>query len=286
MTQYNRAVIIGVGLLGGSIGLALRRRQLARTVVGLGHRPQTLQTALELGAIDCVCSDIQTACKAADLIIVCTPVQAIVNYVQQALKCELSDNCLITDVGSTKANICKSLRSASARFCGSHPIAGSEKSGVRFAREDLLVDRLTIVTPDSNTPPELARQSELLWQSLGSRTVVMSPDQHDQALAHVSHLPHIVASALAAITDQQLLPLVGSGWCDTTRVAAGNVELWQQIISENRQPVQQAMRVYARSLEQWIGAIERGDTEQLVELLQAGKTRRDSVVGSRETSGD
>ena len=115
-------------------------------------------------------------------------------------------------------------------------MAGQRQSGVRHASADLFEQRLTIVTPTARTPDSLVDRAQQFWQSLGCRTLRMAPDQHDQAIARVSHLPHLIAAALSGATDPSLLPLVGSGWCDTTRVAAGSVELWQQIIAENQQP--------------------------------------------------
>lgn len=272
MPELHRVVIVGVGLLGGSIGLALRRRGLARQVIGTGRRAQTLSEAKALGAIDDFICDLETACTAADLVVVCTPVQSIAPFTHKIQLCALASDCLVTDVGSTKANICRDLPDSAHRsFCGSHPMAGSQLSGVRFASADLFEDRLTIVTPTPQTPVELSRRTEQFWQSLGCRTVQMSPERHDQAMAGISHLPHLIAAALAAQTDDSLLPLAGPGWADTTRVAAGDVELWRQIIVENQQPVLQAMRDFSGSLQPWIAALERGDSALLTQLLDQGK---------------
>jgi len=139
---------------------------------------------------------------------------------------------------------------------------------------------LTIVTPTPSTPPHLASRTEQLWQAMGSRTIQMSALEHDQAMAQISHLPHLVASALASVTDSSLLPLVGTGWQDTTRVAAGSVELWQQIVAENRQPILDCMRSYSNHLRDWMDAIESANIQRLAELLQAGKEKRDSVGGT------
>ncbi|MCA9156721.1 MAG: prephenate dehydrogenase/arogenate dehydrogenase family protein, partial [Planctomycetales bacterium] len=162
-------------------------------------------------------------------------------------------------------------------FCGSHPLAGSEKSGVGFALADLFAGKLAVITPSEQTPEPLAERTEKFWQALGSRTLRMTPQEHDCGVARTSHLPHIVASALAAATPQALLPLAASGWCDTTRVAAGGVELWQQILLENRQPVLEALQEFSASLQPWIAALSAGDTGRIEQLLQAGKQQRDSV---------
>ncbi len=275
--QFNRAVIVGVGLLGGSVGLALRARSLAKRIVGWGRRPEALQQALDLRAIDEMETDLITACSEADLVVVCTPVQFVV---PQVLVCAgaIAAGGLITDVGSTKQTICAELAGpAKEMFCGSHPLAGSEKSGVGFALADLFVDRLAVITPSEQTPAYLADRTEEFWRSLGSRTLRMTPQEHDCGVARTSHLPHVVAAALAASTPSGLLPLAASGWCDTTRVAAGSIELWQQILLENRQPILDALHDFSASLQPWISALSSGDAGRIEQLLQAGKQQRDSV---------
>jgi prephenate dehydrogenase len=284
MNQFEKAVIVGVGLLGGSIGMALRQRHLAGSVVGVGRTESTLQTAVALGAITEASDDLNRACQGANLIVVCTPVQSIAEYLKRCLGSQLAQACIVTDVGSTKESICNSVPpQAHLRYCGSHPVAGSDRSGVEYASGDLFHNRLAIVTPTEYTDVQLADRTEHFWQALGCRTVRMTPAEHDQAVARVSHLPHLVASALAAATDERLLPLVGSGWSDTTRIAAGSVELWQQIVEENRAAILTALKDYSSSLSQWIRAIERGDSGLLVELLEAGKSKRDAVRGDSVT---
>lgn len=274
---FKRVAIVGVGLLGGSLGLALKSRGLADEVVGWGRRPAPLQQALALGAVDRVESDLGLACQAVELVVVCTPVQLIVPLVTECLA-TVGEGALITDVGSTKRSICEQLGvAAPAHFCGSHPLAGSDKAGVAHASAQLFVDRLTIVTPSPHTPEPLVARTEQLWQLVGCRTLHMSPAEHDQGVAQTSHLPHIVAAALAAATPTELLPLAASGWCDTTRVAGGGVELWRQILEDNRDPVLAALERYAASLTPWIEALRLGNSRQLEQLLEAGKQQRDSV---------
>ncbi len=277
MAKYKRVVIFGVGLLGGSIGLALRARQLADEVVGCGRSLQSLQEALALKAVDACETDLTTACSGADLAIVCTPVQLVAEFVRACQKA-MPPGGLITDVGSTKLGICSALAdSASHVFCGAHPLAGSDKSGVTFAAADLFDGKLTVITPTPATPEQLTQRTEIFWQSLGSRTVRMDALEHDCGVACTSHLPHIVAAALAAGTPESLLPLAASGWCDTTRVAAGGTELWRQILLENRGPVLQALEQYVGSLGEWLAALRRADGKQLEQLLEAGKQKRDTV---------
>ncbi|MCA9128484.1 MAG: prephenate dehydrogenase/arogenate dehydrogenase family protein [Planctomycetales bacterium] len=281
--QYERVVIVGVGLLGGSVGLALHARRLARTVVGVGRHEAQLRSAQQRGAVDEYSLNLVEASRGADLAVICTPVQQIVEKVTTCAGSMAQDG-LITDVGSTKSNICKAIAAKGLvdqfgngpAFCGAHPLAGSEKSGVEFADSELFEDKIAVITP-LQCSAAVADRTERFWQLLGSQTVRMTPDAHDQAIARTSHLPHVVASALAGATPSDVLPLVASGWRDTTRVAAGNVEMWRQIVSENRKSVLESLQEFSRSLESWIQALENGSDEQIEYLLDAGKKKRDAV---------
>ncbi len=289
-------MIIGVGLLGGSIGMALRNRKLAKQVVGVGRPGKLPLRAVELGAIDHAESEVKLAAQGADLVICCTPVQQIAELVMQCVP-SVAPNALITDVGSTKLTIVKQIDAMAAGqgisnvpFIGSHPLAGGTDSGVDHAREDLLVDSLVVVTPHKVTAqmikaPMIKAQSTehlsekacALWQSLGAQTMVMSAAEHDDALAQTSHLPHIVAAALAAATPRDLLPLTATGWQSTTRVAKGNAKLWRQILEENRLPALQALKNFAKVLERWQQALEQADGVALEQLLEDGKATRDAL---------
>ncbi|MFN3190082.1 MAG: prephenate dehydrogenase [Aureliella sp.] len=276
MSQFDRVVIVGVGLLGGSIGLALRERKLARHIVGTSRNPDNRSLAIQRGAVHECFEDISQACVGGiDLAIICTPVQHIAGSVN-ACQPYLTPSGLITDVGSTKAQICDELAEV-PRFLGSHPLAGSDKSGVEYAASDLFVDRTAVLTPLRDTTSDVLEMAESLWQDLGSKTVTMPPAEHDAAVAATSHLPHILAAALAASTGEVLLPLVASGWMDTTRIASGNVEMWQQIIHENQQPILNSLTDFQKSLGDWIQAIENKDGDQIASLLTLGKRIRDTV---------
>ena len=271
-------MIVGVGLLGGSIGMALRSRGLARQVVGVGRAGKPPIGAIACGAIDVAESDVAQAAEGADLIICCAPVQQIAELV---LRCAgaMRAGGLVTDVGSTKKNIVDQIRASAPAipFVGSHPLAGGTGSGYEHARGDLLDGSLVIVTPDAHTPALEVDRVEQLWQSLGAQTHRMSPADHDLALAQTSHLPHLIASALAAATPRELLPITGPGWASTTRVAKGNAKLWRQILEENRLPALQALQNFATVLEHWRLALESGDGQRLEQLLEAGKATRDAL---------
>ncbi len=219
--KYRKAVIVGVGLLGGSIGLALKHRHLAEEVVGVGRPGKPPLSALEIGAIDRVAESVAEGARDADLVICCAPVQQIPEHAA-ACAAVMNPAGLITDVGSTKLTIAEHIAAtiAGQRFIGSHPLAGGTGSGCNFAKDDLLVGSLVVVTPLATSSHELVQRTEQLWQALGARTTCMTPQEHDVALAQTSHLPHILASALAGATPRELLPLTATGWQSTTRVAA------------------------------------------------------------------
>lgn len=276
--NWEKAVIVGVGLLGGSIGLALRGGRWAREVIGVGRPGKPPLGAVASGAIDRAEAELSVAARDADLIICCAPVQQIPELVEAAARVMRPDG-LITDVGSTKRSIVEEVErmAPAAPFIGSHPLAGGTASGYEHAREDLLCGSLVIITPSQSTPPDRLARAEQLWQSLRAQTHCMSPADHDIALAQTSHLPHIVASALAAVTPPELLPLTGPGWKGTTRVAKGNAKLWRQILEENRLPALQALENFAKMLEHWQRALASGDGERLEQLLDAGKATRDAL---------
>jgi prephenate dehydrogenase len=278
---WNTVAIVGVGLIGGSIGLALRERGAARRVVGIGRRLASLDEALARRAVSEITTDLEAGVSAAELTVICAPVEQI-----PGLSCRVAAACprasVITDAGSTKAWIVEQVASqlppGQATFVGSHPLAGSEKQGVAHARADLFEGRTVVVTPTVATPPEACRRIEQFWSALGGRVVRLSPSQHDQAVAAISHLPHLVASALAASTPEAYLPLAATGWLDTTRIAAGDVELWRQILGQNRASVLQALEQFEKVLNSFSLALQQQDDRALTELLSRGKQRRDALA--------
>ena len=279
MKHWDTVAIIGVGLIGGSIGLALRRGGLASKIIGIGRRTSSLRAAKKCGAVDATTTNIQRGVRDADLVVVCTPVGQIIEHVQQAAE-SCPDECLITDAGSTKSRIVAALETSlpkNSTFVGSHPMTGSEKTGPLSAREDLFDNRLVIVTPTRRTKQKSIEEVEVFWQSLGADVRRMLPKAHDGAIAIVSHLPHLVASALAGATPEQLLPLAATGWRDTTRVASGDVELWRDILGQNKDNVLESLGVFEKWLARFRKALESNDQTRVAKLLQAGKQNRDAV---------
>jgi prephenate dehydrogenase len=280
MSIYRNVAIVGVGLIGGSIGLALRKRGLAQKVTGVGRRKSSLETALAVGAIEAVTTDFAQGVADAEIVIVASPVDAIADQVCQAVAAA-PNAILITDAGSTKGQICaaveKQLAGLAHPFVGSHPLAGDHRTGPEFGREDLFEGKTVVVTPTQMTSAEALEKVREFWQSLGALVHVMSPQEHDEALAATSHLPHLVASTLAKCTPQEYLPLSATGWADTTRVAAGDAELWTQIFRQNAGAMLPAIDRLLAQLTEVRSQIAVGEWASLQQTFQEAKRIRDAL---------
>jgi prephenate dehydrogenase len=190
-------------------------------------------------------------------------------------------HALLTDAGSTKAAMIAKVEQAlppGKHFVGSHPLAGSEKKGVQFARADLFESRVVIITPTNRTNAEDVEAISGFWLAIGAEVLTMSPDIHDQVLAGTSHLPHLISAALAGITQKSNLPLTAGGWRDVTRIAAGDPNLWTQILLENRDHVLKSLAGFEKKVADFRSALERGDSAQLHALLTEGKQVRDALA--------
>jgi prephenate dehydrogenase len=282
MAAYDHVTIIGVGLIGGSIGMALRARGLATEIVGVGRRETSLKTAQAVGAVDRTTTDLITGVRQADLVIVCAPVHSIAQLVSKVAESCPTD-CLITDAASTKANIIAQIEqglvpaSNGPYFVGSHPLAGDHRTGPQHARGDLFEGRVAVVTPTATTPAEVIEKASQFWRHLGASVMEMSPAEHDRVVAVTSHLPHLVAFALAGSTPESAGPLAARGWYDTTRIAAADPELWEQIFASNDQALLNALDNFEAMVSSLKRAILDNDKVTLVNLLQEAKRIRDAL---------
>ena len=311
MPLFSRIVIIGVGLIGGSIGLAAKKRQLTGNVIGVDLSGESLRTALQLGAVDQITTNLDeginkdtgiaapenadadagaftpSSLPGAELVIVATPVSLVPDHVWQVASAVRTNginyrNVFITDVGSTKETICSQWDQRTlpngCRFIGSHPIAGKEKSGVEHADADLFENRLTVITPTTS-----ARERDIgllirFWRLLGSLTASMSPAEHDRTLARTSHLPHLLSALLADRLQLQDAQYTGSGYHSTTRLASGLPELWRDIVSHNTEAILEAIRDYEDALRDLREKIERNDWESVAQFLEHAKRNRDLLT--------
>ncbi|GAC1472268.1 MAG: prephenate dehydrogenase/arogenate dehydrogenase family protein [Isosphaeraceae bacterium] len=276
MGQFGTVAVIGVGLIGGSIGLALRTRSLAARVVGIGRHEASLVEALHVGALDAYTTNLAEGVTGAEVLVVCTPVGEIAASVRRAAALGPAE-LLVTDAGSTKRSIVETVEDdARARsvFVGGHPIAGSERKGVAFADVDLFEGRACVLTPTALTPPDRLRRAREFWSALGCQVVELSPEAHDEALALTSHLPHAVAAALAATVPSELLGLAAGAYRDGTRVAGSDAALWAGIFLENRGPLLHAVSQFEAHLADLRAALERGDEEELRSCWELARSRR------------
>ena len=273
--------IVGVGLLGGSIALAAKERSLAGTIVGVGRNPDRLAMARDAGLIDEIVTDLALAAARSDAMIFCTPVDEIARQVQIAARV-CSSRCLLTDVGSTKQTIVEQVEQScgpNVPFVGSHPLAGSEKQGWRYADAKLFVGRTVVITPTAQSLPAAVDRARRFWRDLGAHVVEMEPGEHDSVLARTSHLPHVVAATLAACLrlKHEELKFAATGLRDTTRIAAGDADLWAAIILENRREISKALASFQEALTGWLPALQSGDREAIKSLLEQGKQSRDAL---------
>lgn len=254
--MIQRVAILGIGLIGGSFALALKERGLARHIVGVARREETLRLALESGACDEATSDATEAANGADLVFLASPVGALPDLCAQIAPF-VAPGCLVTDGGSTKVRVveaCEPLL-ANGHFVGGHPMAGGAESGPGAARADLFEDATWILTPTLRTDPVALETLRELVKELGARPVEMAPQLHDQLLAVSSHLPHLTASALVQTFSKskqdapQIAELVAGGWRDSTRIAAGSAEMWRDICLDNAPSIEVALDEFARQLQ-------------------------------------
>ncbi|HET6425733.1 MAG TPA: prephenate dehydrogenase [Planctomycetaceae bacterium] len=264
--------IVGVGLIGGSIAAAVRRRGVARRVIGVGRNRERLTGALTVGLIDEISTDLIETAKTSSLIVFCTPVDDIVAGVRQIAP-HVAAETILTDAGSVKAALCGPLEEVPA-FIGSHPIAGKEVSGYEHADSDLFVDRTCVVTPLPHHSAQQRTRLQRFWEAIGMRVVTMTPADHDAVLARTSHVPHVVAAAVAAALPERDRPLTGTGFRSTTRIAAGPPDLWTGILSMNRDAVLAGIEQVQERLSDFSTAIRNDNTDRLHQLLLDAKTAR------------
>jgi len=278
LSDESTVAIVGVGLIGGSIAAALKERRFAGTILGVGRSSERLSAAQKTGLIDQGETDLQKAASESDVIVFCTPVDRIVEGVLDAASA-CRPGTLITDAGSVKGSICDALADrmpSRVTFIGSHPLAGSEKRGFEHAEADLFEQRVCVVTPTEGTPPEQLARVNGFWQSLGCRVVQMSTAAHDRALARTSHLPHVVAAALASQLEGDDVELASTGFRDTTRIASGDADLWTAIMLANADQILHGIDGFEQTLAEFREGVANRDAAALKKLLQLAKRKRET----------
>lgn len=281
---FQRVAIVGVGLIGGSLGLAIRQRGLAQAVVGVSHRSFRFHAAIEAGVIDEGSTAPSLVLPHCDLVILATPVEQIcIDLARYASL--IAPNAVVTDVGSVKSRIVEvGEKHLLHNFVGGHPMAGSEKSGWEHARADLFENATWAITSTRQTSPNARQCVRDLAEAVGARVVELSPQDHDRAVAVTSHLPHLLAYALASVggasaeTDPHLFDLAAGSWASGTRVAQSSPELWRGIVMTNRDALLRALRDCQAELVQMENALEAGDDEALLQAFVRGYQAKKSGV--------
>lgn len=271
--------IVGVGLIGGSIAVALRDRGFEGRLIGVSRDPERLASQHNADALNHITAHVAEAAAECSLLIFCTPVDAIIQGVR-SIADRVQPGMLLTDVGSAKATICNELAAVvpqSAAFVGSHPLAGSEKQGIQYACPDLFRDRCCVITPTAATPADQCDRLAAFWRHLGAEVVRMTPEDHDVVLAETSHLPHVAAAALSSQLETAHFPFAATGFRDTTRIAAGDADIWTAILEQNGPAIISCLDRYLDQLGKFRDAIASQDASRLKILLEAAKRNRDAL---------
>lgn len=280
----DRLVVIGVGLIGGSVAAALRRAGKVRRIVGVGRGSANIERALELRVIDEANDDISAAVRGADIVLLAVPVRQN-DRVLAKLAGTVAADTLVTDAGSTKMDYVAAVRrllpSHLAKVVPAHPIAGAELTGVDAANSGLFVDRNVVLTPLSETDPRAADRIESMWKACGARVSRMSPQHHDQVFSAVSHLPHMLAYTLVHMIAtrsgaQELFSFAAGGFRDFTRIASSSPEMWRDIAAANRDALLADISSYQQQLAHLADLIRDADTEQLGTIFETARNARNA----------
>ncbi|MBI4845280.1 MAG: prephenate dehydrogenase/arogenate dehydrogenase family protein [Candidatus Omnitrophica bacterium] len=277
--HFKKAVIFGPGLIGGSIGINLRKKAIADIVIGVARHKSTLQKAKSKGAIDQWQFDGDMAVLDADLIILATPVETIKKLIV-SLSSLLQNGCIIIDVGSTKAEIvqfAERILPKSVYFVGTHPMAGSEKAGAEFANENLFLNSFCFIAKTKSTNSQAAATVNYIWKMLGAKTIVISPELHDMIAAQISHLPHMISALLVESIEEKFLRYVSTGFKDTTRIASGAPEIWSDIALSNRKAILHAIGIFEKKLIKFKSYLKKEEQESLAHCLMRAKNKRDRI---------
>lgn len=279
--------IVGVGLLGGSIGYILKKKGFASEVIGIGRNEERLKRAVELGAIDSFSLDFDSRLSVVDILIVAVPVTMIASFVKRAAPF-LKEGAIITDVGSTKKTVTEEVEAIlppHLRFVGGHPMAGSEKTGVEALDPYLFENAYYVLTRSSKTDSEAFNDVKRMVNQLDATCIEMDVDLHDMSVAMISHAPHVVAAAMVNCAERvdngtdRVLSLAAGGFKDTTRIASGSPEMWVDICTTNRDRIIDILDCLESDINDFKEAIKSADRERIKQLFSTAKKTRDSLPG-------
>ncbi len=289
MEGVRKIAVLGLGLMGGSLCLALKKSGWAGTLAGYARRQETIRYAMEHGLCDEAGNSLPEAVDQADLLVACVPVLSMPDLARE-VRDNLKRGGVLTDVGSTKALLQKQmedlLQGTGMSFVGSHPIAGAEKSGVTAAVENLYNGAVCVLTRTDHTESRALEQVRALWEQVGCRITVMTPEAHDRALARTSHLPHLLSSVLAATVLRESAEAVsgelcGPGYRDMTRLACGSPAMWKDIFESNRENMQLEIEAVQLALTKFNQMLECGDMNGVERYLTMAAAYRHALMNGR-----
>ncbi|MFP4473362.1 MAG: prephenate dehydrogenase [Candidatus Omnitrophota bacterium] len=276
---FRKVTIIGVGLMGGSLGKAIKKQGLAREVAGLSRKAASLSAAQKAGAIDMGTHDIKKAVANADLVVLATPV-SVVPKMFEMIAPHIRRNTIVTDVGSTKVSIVRAAGETlpnASYFVGSHPLAGSEKRGAEHADENLYRGAVCIMTPAEGANRQAVDRVKKLWSRVGSQVKILPPEEHDEVLAAVSHVPHLLAYALMRYMPQNYLPFAAGGLKDTTRIAASSPQVWSDISLANSRNILKSLDAVIEELSHLRRGIIEKDDKALMQIFKTAQAKRNRI---------
>lgn len=275
-TMFRRVTIVGVGLMGGSLGLALKKHRLVKEVVGFSPRQESVELALKSGAIDIGEKDLVKAVRNSDLVVLAAPVDSIIKLMK-SIRPHLKRGALVTDLGSTKVQILEAsetLLSQPNFFVGTHPMVGSEKQGVENASADLFNNAICIVTPTAITNATAIRKIQQMWTKLGANVKNFEPQVHDEIMAYVSHLPHVLAFGLASMIPDEYIENVPQSLNDMTRIAASSPQMWNDICLSNSFHLVKSIDQIVNELSVLRLAIVQKDSKKLMDYFTKSRDKR------------
>ena len=283
MKPFQQITIVGVGLLGGSLARVCKNKHLVENVVGFGRNPEKLKKAQDLGIIDSGTTDLETAVKNSDLVVLCTPVSKL-GPLAREMAPFLEPGCIVTDVGSVKKSVVGDIQSPlpdSVHFVGSHPIAGGEKSGFEASTVDLFEQQKCIVTPTSKTNASALARVKELWEQTGMQVISLDVEEHDTIFGAVSHLPHVIAYTLmntiggiSTNNHEEVISFSGGGLRDITRIASSDPVMWRDICLANKKPVLSLIDKFQTALQQVRNTIEKEDNQLLEQTFETANKYR------------
>jgi prephenate dehydrogenase len=276
MKTYNKICIIGVGLIGGSLGLALKRHKIASHIAGFGRNPSRLKEAKKLGAIDSCHLNLKDAVKDSDIIVIATPVGKIAGFAREVFR-YAKKGAIVIDTGSTKSSIVsliERMKPPGINFVGCHPLAGSEKSGIRHASSNLFNNSHCIIAKTKKTDEVSLKEVLSIWERVKAKVVIMSPDAHDRLLAFISHLPHVLSVALVHTVSSNDFKFAAGGLTDTTRIASSEPIMWRDICLTNKANILKAIDNYKRNLDKIAQHIRTSDASGILREFKRANEKR------------